>query len=210
MSRQPVLRPVRPYAPILCRVRTRPAYAEPVPKKGTRFDRTCPIPGLTCYQLLHSLLEFQPELWGLPPFDDRLDNTLPIEPIHVSGVYVNGALHESTQNATVALSGQVFGLYFGWAKVHTDMNFKNICLIDSNSDHMYEQQRMQIHLVGYIRAFDNKELTSKELEKLEGYKSTARAFHLITLVRRRSEWLLLWMKKRCFSNHMFFTSFVGH
>ncbi|MED6194121.1 hypothetical protein PIB30_025504 [Stylosanthes scabra] len=46
--------------------------------------------------VLHSLLEFQPELWGLPPFDDCLDNTLPIEPIHVSGVYVNGALHEST------------------------------------------------------------------------------------------------------------------
>ncbi|MED6150878.1 hypothetical protein PIB30_076853, partial [Stylosanthes scabra] len=41
---------------------------------------------------------FEPciSLWGLPPFDDWLDNTLPIEPIHVSGVYVNGALHEST------------------------------------------------------------------------------------------------------------------
>ncbi|KAL1329405.1 hypothetical protein HN51_046526 [Arachis hypogaea] len=151
-----------------------------------------------CYLLadtvLHSLLEFQPELWGLPPFDDLLDNTLPIEPIHVSGVYVSGALHESTENATGALPGQVFGLYFGWGKVHADRNFKilvsihlnhlnhvankriHICLIDPNSDdHMYEQQRMQIHLVGYISAFDKKELTSRELEKLEEYKSIARA-----------------------------------
>ncbi|KAL1345987.1 hypothetical protein HN51_019637 [Arachis hypogaea] len=151
-----------------------------------------------CYLLadtvLHSLLEFQPELWGLPPFDDWLDNTLPIEPIHVSGVYINGALHESTENATGALPGQVFGLYFGWGKVHADRNFKilvsihlnhlnhvankriHICLIDPNSDdHMYQQQRMQIHLVGYISAFDKKELTSRELEKLEEYKSIARA-----------------------------------
>ncbi|MED6144293.1 hypothetical protein PIB30_014376 [Stylosanthes scabra] len=151
-----------------------------------------------CYLLadtvLHSLLEFQPELWGLPPFDDWIDNTLPIEPIHVSGVYVNGALHESTENGTVPLPGQVFGLFFGWGKVHTDRNFKvlvsihldhlshvankriiNICFIDPNSDHTYEQQRMQIHLVGYTRAFDNKEVTSKELEKLEEYKSIARA-----------------------------------
>ncbi|KAJ1417368.1 Phosphoglycolate phosphatase-like, domain 2 [Sesbania bispinosa] len=141
--------------------------------------------------VLHSLLEFQPELWGLPPFDDWVDNTLPIEPIHLSGLYVTGSLLETTENAAFALPDQVIGLYFGWAKMDTDRNYKilvsinldfssiaykkiHVWLIDTKSDHKSEQQ-MQIHLVGYIRAWDNKELTSMELEKLEEYKSIARA-----------------------------------
>ncbi|TKY48931.1 Bifunctional riboflavin kinase/FMN phosphatase [Spatholobus suberectus] len=147
-----------------------------------------------CYGLanvvLHSLLEFQPEPWGLPPFDDWLDNTLPIEPIHLSGLYVTGCLQEATENATLALPDQAVGLYFGWAKVDTDRNFKilvsinldfscvankkiHVCLIDANSDLNYKQ-KMQIYLVGSIRGWDNKELTSTELEKLEEYKSIAR------------------------------------
>ncbi|XP_057455605.1 bifunctional riboflavin kinase/FMN phosphatase-like isoform X4 [Lotus japonicus] len=46
--------------------------------------------------VLHSLLEFQPELWGLPPFDDWVDKTLPIEPIRLNGLYVTGSLLETT------------------------------------------------------------------------------------------------------------------
>ncbi|KAK7290850.1 hypothetical protein RIF29_05583 [Crotalaria pallida] len=142
--------------------------------------------------VLHSLLEFQPQLWGLPPFDDWVDKALPIEPIHLSGLYVNGSLHETTGNATFSLPDQLVGLYFGWAAVDADRNLKilvsinldhlpgfankkiHVCLIDSNSDHKSEQ-KMLIHLVGYIRALDNKELTSTELEKLEEDKSIARA-----------------------------------
>ncbi|KAL5151733.1 Bifunctional riboflavin kinase/FMN phosphatase [Glycine soja] len=141
--------------------------------------------------VLHSLLEFQPELWGLPPFDDWLDNTLPIDPIHLSGLYVSGCLEEATENATLVFPDQAVGLYFGWAKVDTDGNFKilvsinidfscvgykriHVYLIDANSD-LKHKQKMQIHLVGYIRAWDNKEFTSTELEKLEEYKSIARA-----------------------------------
>ncbi|KAK7272415.1 hypothetical protein RJT34_28995 [Clitoria ternatea] len=139
---------------------------------------------------LHSLLEFEPELWGLPPFDDWVDNTLPIEPIHLSGLYVDGCLHETTEDATfAALPDQVVGLYFGWAKVDTDDDFKilvsinldlsvvaykkiHVYLIDTNSE---SKQLMQIHLVGYIRAWDNKEIKSTEMQKLEEYKSIARA-----------------------------------
>ncbi|XP_027339810.1 bifunctional riboflavin kinase/FMN phosphatase-like [Abrus precatorius] len=148
-----------------------------------------------CYGIanavLHSLLEFQPELWGLPPFDDWVDNTLPIEPIHLSGLYVTGSLQETTENTKFDLPDQVFGLFFGWAKVDMDRNFKilvsiswdfscvasrkiHVCLIDANSD-LNSKQHMQIYLVGYIRAWDNKKLTSTELEKLEEYKSIARA-----------------------------------
>ncbi|KAH1222653.1 Bifunctional riboflavin kinase/FMN phosphatase [Glycine max] len=141
--------------------------------------------------VLHSLLEFQPELWGLPPFDDWIDDTLPIDPLHLSGLYVTGCLQEATENATLALPDQAVGLYFGWTKVDTDENLKilvsinidfscvgykkiHVYLIDANSE-LKHKQMMQIHLVGYIRAWDNKELTSTELEKLDEYKSIARA-----------------------------------
>ncbi|KAK7335445.1 hypothetical protein VNO80_27288 [Phaseolus coccineus] len=141
--------------------------------------------------VLHSLLEFQPELWGLPPFDDWLDDTLTIEPIHLSGLYVTGCLEEAPDNATLALPDQAVGLYFGWAKIDTDRNLKilvsinldfsvvaykkiRVYLIDSNSD-LKQKQKVQIILVGYIRTWDNKELTSNALEKLEEYKSIARA-----------------------------------
>ncbi|XP_057455603.1 bifunctional riboflavin kinase/FMN phosphatase-like isoform X2 [Lotus japonicus] len=126
--------------------------------------------------VLHSLLEFQPELWGLPPFDDWVDKTLPIEPIRLNGLYVTGSLLETTENATLSLPDQVAGLYFGWSKFDPDRNFKilHVWFIDANSDHK-SKQHMQIHLVGYIRAWDNKDLTSTESEKVEEYKSIARA-----------------------------------
>ncbi|ESW21737.1 hypothetical protein PHAVU_005G095600 [Phaseolus vulgaris] len=141
--------------------------------------------------VLHSLLEFQPELWGLPPFNDWLDDTLTIEPIHLSGLYVTGCLEEAPDSSTLALPDQAVGLYFGWVKIDADRNLKilvsinldfsvvaykkiRVYLIDSNSD-LKQKQKMQIILVGYIRTWDNKELTSNALEKLEEYKSIARA-----------------------------------
>ena len=63
---------------------------------------------------LNSLLEFQPEQWGLPPFDDWVDSTLPIEPIHLSGLYVTGYLLETKENITFGIPDQVIGIYFGW------------------------------------------------------------------------------------------------
>ncbi|EPS65817.1 hypothetical protein M569_08960, partial [Genlisea aurea] len=35
--------------------------------------------------ILDSLLEFEPESWGLPPFEDLIGNAVPIEPIHITG-----------------------------------------------------------------------------------------------------------------------------
>ncbi|KAK2424673.1 bifunctional riboflavin kinase/FMN phosphatase [Trifolium repens] len=140
---------------------------------------------------LNSLLEFQPELWGLPPFDDWVDNTLPIEPIHLNGLYVNGSLLGTKDNATFAIPDQVVGLYFGWAKFDSDKNFKtlvsihldfssvaykkiDVWFIDANNDLTSDQKKMQICLVGYIRAWDNKKLGPKEMKKLEEYKYIAR------------------------------------
>ncbi|KAK1415193.1 hypothetical protein QVD17_30966 [Tagetes erecta] len=44
--------------------------------------------------VIHSFLDFQPQLWGLPPFDDWVMKALPIDPIHFKGSYKNGFLEE--------------------------------------------------------------------------------------------------------------------
>nr|GEX49332.1 bifunctional riboflavin kinase/FMN phosphatase-like [Tanacetum cinerariifolium] len=46
--------------------------------------------------VIHSFLDFEPELWGLPPFDDRVMKALPIEPVHLKGTYKNGFLQENS------------------------------------------------------------------------------------------------------------------
>lgn len=156
-----------------------------VPSRGE--SDCCKLANVT----LNSLLEFQPEIWGLPPFDDWISNTLPIEPIHLSGLYATGSLFGTTENATFAIPDQVVGIYFGWAKVDSDRKFKilssinldfssvtykkiDVWLIDANTD-LTSEQKMQICLVGYIRSWDNKKLGSMEMDKLEEYKSTAKA-----------------------------------
>lgn len=120
-----------------------------------------------------------------------VNNTLPIEPIHLSGLYSTGSLFGTTENATFAIPDQVVGIYFGWAKVDSDRKFKilvsinldfssvtykkiDVWLIDANTD-LTSEQKMQICLVGYIRSWDNKKLGSMEMDKLEEYKSIARA-----------------------------------
>ncbi|KAI4333855.1 hypothetical protein L6164_018613 [Bauhinia variegata] len=140
--------------------------------------------------VLHSLLEFRPELWGLPAFDDWVDNVLPVEPIQVSGSYVGGFLNEVKGDGTFSLPDQVVGVYFGWATVDRDRNFKAIvsinwdhslcaanrkiyvCLIDEDGDPISNQQ-MQIFLVGYMRECNNKELTAVDSGALQEYKSIA-------------------------------------
>ncbi|XP_075519369.1 bifunctional riboflavin kinase/FMN phosphatase-like isoform X3 [Primulina tabacum] len=66
--------------------------------------------------ILHSLLEFQPELWGLPQFEDWVGKTLPIEPINLSGIFTDGLFHAYADNSLTVLPDQIWGLYLGWVK----------------------------------------------------------------------------------------------
>ncbi|GFS34012.1 riboflavin kinase/FMN hydrolase [Actinidia rufa] len=79
--------------------------------------------------VLHSLLEFRPELWGLPPFEDWVDNVLPIESFDLKGWYSNGILCQSAENGEASLPDQAFGLYFGWAKFDAHEIFKVVASI---------------------------------------------------------------------------------
>nr|XP_043638715.1 bifunctional riboflavin kinase/FMN phosphatase-like isoform X2 [Erigeron canadensis] len=78
--------------------------------------------------VIHSFLDFQPELWGLPPFEDWVMKALPIEQIHFRGSYLNGFLHEIS-DIGVYLSGQVWGIFFGWVDVDSQKRFKIVVSI---------------------------------------------------------------------------------
>ncbi|KAH6785487.1 hypothetical protein C2S51_037942 [Perilla frutescens var. frutescens] len=118
--------------------------------------------------ILHSLLEFQPEQWGLPQFEDWVDDALPTEPIHLTGVFSNGLFQEYTDNGSSDLPSQIWGLYIGWVKLDEQKVLKAVisigwrlggcgsertiqpCLIDENYVNNSDCE-MQLLLVGYLR-----------------------------------------------------------
>ncbi|KAH9622467.1 hypothetical protein KSS87_007971 [Heliosperma pusillum] len=140
---------------------------------------------------LNSLLEFQPELWGLPPFDDWVDNALPVDPIYLDGQLVDGLLVEFQEKdgQTNVLPNQVCGIYFGWAKMGINKDTKvvvrikqevssssrsnvRLCSIDESPDHLNAEQ-MHLVLVGYIRGFNFQGTLSSNSEICEDDKSVA-------------------------------------
>ncbi|XP_030466503.1 bifunctional riboflavin kinase/FMN phosphatase-like [Syzygium oleosum] len=127
--------------------------------------------------VLHSLLEFQPELWGLPPFDDWVNNALPIEAMVLSCQHVNGSFYEIEEEGMPALPAQAAGVYFGWAQVGIRTIFKavvgiifdspsalrklHLCSIDGSIDRVSDQH-VQLSLVGFIRGFRSKDVVSMD------------------------------------------------
>ncbi|XP_030538636.1 bifunctional riboflavin kinase/FMN phosphatase-like [Rhodamnia argentea] len=125
--------------------------------------------------VLHSLLEFQPELWGLPPFDDWVNNALPIETMVLSCQHINGSLYEIEEDGMSALPAQAAGVYFGWAQVGIGTILKavvgiifdspsamrklHLSLIDGSVDRVSDQH-VQLSLVGFIRGFRSQDVIS--------------------------------------------------
>ncbi|MEW5305405.1 MAG: hypothetical protein WDW38_011321 [Sanguina aurantia] len=89
-------------------------------------DASCSV-GVSC--ILPSLLAFQPQFWGLPPFSDLVHDIIPLDSIiRIRGPVVRGFGRGSKQlgipTANVdttalasALSQAVTGIYAGWASV---------------------------------------------------------------------------------------------
>ncbi|KAM7270160.1 hypothetical protein ACFE04_029374 [Oxalis oulophora] len=108
--------------------------------------------------VIHSLLEFEPEQWGLPPFEDRVDDALPIEPVYLNGFYSNGSLSEITDGSVSSLPDQVVGVFFGWAEfdMHTTCKIVvaigwtrcsctakrefQICVVDGDNGQLFDQK----------------------------------------------------------------------
>ncbi|KAL8088242.1 hypothetical protein AgCh_038140 [Apium graveolens] len=115
--------------------------------------------------ILNTLLDLQPEVWGLPPFEDWVSGVVPIEPIHVRGLHRNGYLHELAVLGASGLPDQVLGVYIGWAKLESSKILKilmsikpldcclkkviHVCPIEESIE-ATRDQKMQIMLVGYI------------------------------------------------------------
>lgn len=71
--------------------------------------------------ILYSLLDFCPELWGLPPFEDRIHGALPIEPLFFNaqiGDKILNNLHMviSDDSTYEFIPDQISGIFFGWVK----------------------------------------------------------------------------------------------
>ncbi|VFQ64443.1 unnamed protein product [Cuscuta campestris] len=142
--------------------------------------------------VLHSILELQPEVWGLPPYGDWIDNVLQVEPIFFKGFYTNGLLHEFTGDIMSVLPTQVFGNFIGWAKINSNKLLKILVRIgweNSNcskrhieaylpeDDENLHDSEMEIVLLGYIRRSNNME-TTNVLGIFDEDKSAAKAaFH---------------------------------
>ncbi|KAJ9550310.1 hypothetical protein OSB04_014355 [Centaurea solstitialis] len=143
--------------------------------------------------VIHSFLDFQPELWALPPFDDWVMKALPIEPIHFQGSYVNGFLQESSDIGASNLVGQAWGVYFGWVEVDSQERHKIVvnirwdhtcgaftrniqaCIINGSDDLQICDQLMEVTLVGYIRGFSTKKHLSTDAQIVDQDKSIAEA-----------------------------------
>ncbi|KAI3922580.1 hypothetical protein MKX01_006269 [Papaver californicum] len=130
-------------------------------------------------EVINSLLDLRPEIWGLPPFQDWINGTLPIEPWYIGGPVIKGygrgskvlgipTANLSTEGWSDILSYHPSGVYFGWAGLSTRGVYKMVMSIgwnpyfnntektiepwllhDFNEDFYGEELRLAI--VGYIR-----------------------------------------------------------
>lgn len=130
-------------------------------------------------EVINSLLDLRPELWGLPPFQDWIKDTLPIEPWHIGGPVVKGfgrgskvlgipTANLSTEGYASLLSEHPSGVYFGWAGLSTRGVFKMVMSIGWNPyfnntektiepwllhdfDEDFYGEELHLIIVGYIR-----------------------------------------------------------
>ncbi|OAY26093.1 bifunctional riboflavin kinase/FMN phosphatase isoform X1 [Manihot esculenta] len=141
-------------------------------------------------EVINSLLDLQPENWGLPAFKDWIEGTLPMEPWHVGGPVIKGfgrgskvlgipTANLSTEGYSEMLSEHPSGVYFGWAGLSTRGVYKMVMSIGwnpyfNNAEktiepwllHEFEEdfygEELRLVIVGYIRP----EANFKSLESL--------------------------------------------
>ncbi|CAA6666489.1 unnamed protein product [Spirodela intermedia] len=130
-------------------------------------------------EVINSLLDLQPEKWGLPPFNDWVDDTLPIEPWYIGGPVIKGfgrgskVLGIPTANLPAekfphVLAEQASGVYFGWAGLSRRGVYKMVMSVGWNPyfdntektiepwllhkfDEDFYGEELRLAVVGYIR-----------------------------------------------------------
>ncbi|CAH2078366.1 unnamed protein product [Thlaspi arvense] len=130
-------------------------------------------------EVINSLLDIRPEKWGLPPFQDWVENTLPIDPWRIGGPVIKGygrgskvlgipTANLSTKDYADDLVEHPSGVYFGWAGLATRGVFKMVMSIGwnpyfNNTEKTIEPwllhdfaedfygEELRLIIVGYIR-----------------------------------------------------------
>uniref|UniRef100_M8CXV2 GS1-like protein n=1 Tax=Aegilops tauschii TaxID=37682 RepID=M8CXV2_AEGTA len=147
--------------------------------------------------VLCSLLDFHPELWGLPPFDDRIQGALPMDPLysnaHIGNVISNNIhMIVAGEHTYDSVPGQLSGIVFGWAKLEPhgvstvvvsigwDISppavgrVMHICFLDPCCN-AKSGEPLELLLVGYIRELQSTgSTTSQALSITEEDQSIAR------------------------------------
>ncbi|GKV30920.1 hypothetical protein SLEP1_g39687 [Rubroshorea leprosula] len=130
-------------------------------------------------EVINSLLDLQPGKWGLPPFQDWIEGTLPMEPWYIGGHVIKGfgrgskllgipTANLSTQGHSSVLSEHPSGVYFGWAGLSRRGVYKMVMSIGWNpffnnaektiepwllhefNENFYGEE-LRLVIVGYIR-----------------------------------------------------------
>ncbi|XP_044977095.1 bifunctional riboflavin kinase/FMN phosphatase-like isoform X2 [Hordeum vulgare subsp. vulgare] len=153
-----------------------------------------------CYSIadliLYSLLDFHPELWGLPPFEDRIQCALSMEPL-LSNAQIGDVVLNNTHTIRAgeytydSIPDQISGIFFGWAKSETYGVFKavvsigwdlspgkfervmHICFLDSHYKTKTED-RLELLLIGYIRKLQSLENISQAMSITDEDQAIAR------------------------------------
>ncbi|KAJ0986018.1 hypothetical protein J5N97_004374 [Dioscorea zingiberensis] len=131
------------------------------------------VPSLQChveYQelancVLNSLLEFRPELWGLPAFEDWVQSALPIDPLYLSGMISKTfqqdgltVINTTTDSESyLSIPDQVSGVFFGWAKIETMGMFKAVISLGWDLSSGIAVRAIKQHLIGHIENYSSKE-----------------------------------------------------
>ncbi|KAJ4803249.1 Riboflavin kinase [Rhynchospora pubera] len=130
-------------------------------------------------EVVNSLLDLQPEKWGLPQFEDWIEGTLPIEPWYIGGPVIKGfgrgskvlgipTANLSAESFSDILSEHTSGVYFGWAALSTRGIYKMVMNIGWNPyfantektiepwllhefDEDFYGEELRLAIIGYIK-----------------------------------------------------------
>ena len=142
-----------------------------VPKRTDEFS--------SADEIINSLLDLRPEKWGLPPFNDWIEGTLPIDPWFIGGPVIKGfgrgskvlgipTANLAAENFSDILSDHTSGVYFGWAGLPKRGIYKMVMSIGWNPyfdntektiepwllhgfDEDFYGEELRLVIVGYIR-----------------------------------------------------------
>ncbi|XP_010277964.1 PREDICTED: bifunctional riboflavin kinase/FMN phosphatase isoform X2 [Nelumbo nucifera] len=167
-------------------------------------------------EVINSLVDLQPEKWSLPPFQDWVESTLPIEAWYIGGPVIKGfgrgskvlgipTANLSTEGYSEVLSEHPSGVYFGWAGLSTRGIYKMVMSIGWNPyfnntektiepwllhdfDEDFYGEELHLVIVGYIRPEANFPSLESLIEKIhEDRKIAEKALDLPLYVGYRND-----------------------